>query len=78
MAIGFISIVLCFVGALWMRKLKKDGYWLYVVGEILPVLGGLILLGTSQFTGVVSILMGVGIPLLFIFLYTMHKKFLIN
>ena len=78
MGIGFISIILCLVGAIWMRKLKKDGYWLYIVGEILPVIGAFILLGTSQFTGVVSILMGVGIPLLFIFLYTMHRKFLVN
>ena len=33
MAIGMIGIILCFVGALWMRKLKKDGYWMYVAGE---------------------------------------------
>ncbi len=76
MIIGFISIILCVVGAIWMRKLRKDGYWLYISGELLPVIGNFILLGTEQFTGVVSILMGVGIPLLFVGLYSMQLKFL--
>ena len=74
--INLIGIALCLVGALWMRKLKRDGYWLYVAGELLPVIGTFILLGTSQFTGVFSVLMAVGIPLLFISLYTMQRKYL--
>lgn len=75
MVIGFIGIALCVVGAIWMRKLRKDGYWLYVAGEILPVLGGLILLGTDQYTGVMSVIISLGIPLIFIALYTMQLKF---
>ena len=59
-----------------MRRLKRDGYWLYVTGELLPLVGGLIILGTSQYTNVTSIVLGVGIPLLFICLYTMQRKFL--
>ncbi|MEO6721298.1 MAG: hypothetical protein ABIN67_13085 [Ferruginibacter sp.] len=78
MIIYFIGIFLCVLGAIWMRKLKKDGYWLYVAGEILPVIGGLIILGTSQFTNVLSVLLPVGIPLIFITLYTMQRKFLAN
>jgi uncharacterized membrane protein HdeD (DUF308 family) len=76
MIIGFIGLILCTLGALWMRKLKKDGYWLYIAGEILPVVAGLIILGTSQFTNVVSVLFGIGIPLVFVSLYTMQRKFL--
>lgn len=78
MAIGLIGIALCTWGAIWMRKLKKDGYWIYVGGEILPLIGNFILLGTAQFTGVVSIIMAVGIPLLFVALYSMQRKFLVN
>lgn len=76
MIIGFISIILCVVGAIWMRRLKKDGYWLYISGELLPVFGNFILLGTEQFTGITSIVMGIGIPLLFVGLYSMQLKFL--
>ena len=78
MIIGLIGIFLCTLGAIWMRKLKKDGYWLYIAGEILPVIGGLIILGTSQYTNVASVLIGVGIPLVFVSLYTMQRKFLAN
>ena len=75
---GLAGIILCFVGALWMRKLKKDGYWLYLGGQILPLAAGLIILGTSQITGVMSVLLGYGIPVLFIVLYTLQRKYLVN
>lgn len=76
MVIGMVGIILCFIGALWMRKYKKDGYWIYVAGELAPVLGGFFIMGTAQFSGVVSILIGIGIPVLFVILYTMQRKYL--
>jgi hypothetical protein len=75
-AIGMVGIILCFVGALWMRKLKKDGYWIYVAGELAPLLGSVLIMGTAQFTGIGSVLMAVGIPVLFVILYTMQRKYL--
>ncbi len=76
MIIGMAGIILCFVGALWMRKYKKDGYWMYVAGEIAPVIGTFFLLGTAQFTGVFSVIIGIGLPVLFVVLYTMQRKYL--
>jgi hypothetical protein len=76
MLIGMAGIILCFVGALWMRKYKKDGYWMYVAGELAPVLGSFLIMGTAQYTGVTSILIGIGIPVLFVILYTMQRKYL--
>ena len=78
MVIGFVSIALCVLGAVWMRKLKKDGFWIYVGGELLPVVGNFILLGTDQFTGVSSVVMAVAIPLVFIALYFRQMKYLVN
>lgn len=78
MAISLVSIALCIVGAIWMRKLKKDGFWIYLGGELFPVIGNFILLGTAQFTGVVSIVFAVGIPILFVILYANQRKYLIN
>jgi hypothetical protein len=77
-AIGLVSIILCLVGAIWMRKLKKDGFWIYTGGELLPVIANFILLGTAQFTGVFSVVFAVGIPLLFVILYANQRKYLVN
>jgi magnesium-transporting ATPase (P-type) len=78
MIIGIICIILCFLGALWMRKLKKDGYWLYVAGELAPIAAGLIMMGTAQYNGIGSIIMGIGIPVTFVVLYTLQRKHLVN
>lgn len=76
MVIGFIATVACIVGAIWMRKLKKEGYYLYLAGEILPLIAGFILMGTGQFTGVVSMVIGLAIPVVFVILYSVNFKYL--
>lgn len=78
MIIGLAGIILCFVGALWMRKLKKDGYWMYVAGELAPVLGSFLIMGSGQYTGVGSVIIGIGIPVVFVILYTVQKKYLVK
>lgn len=77
LAISLIGIILCFVGALWMRKLKKDGYWMYVAGQAIPFIGNLFIMGIKQYTGIGSILMAIGFPLIFVILYTMQRKHLV-
>jgi hypothetical protein len=77
-AIGLVGIVLCLVGAIWMRRLKKDGFWIYTAGELLPLVANLILLGTAQFAGAFSVFAGVGIPVLFVILYAGQRKYLVN
>ena len=76
MIIGLVGIALCFVGALWMRKFKRDGFWLYAAGELAPVIAGIIIMGTAQFTGIMSIVFGVGIPVIFVILYAIQRKHL--
>ncbi len=78
MIVGIVCIALCFVGALWMRKFKKDGYWLYVAGELAPIVAGFFIMGSTQYQGVWSIVIGIGIPVLFVILYTMQRKYLIK
>jgi hypothetical protein len=78
MLTGFVGLALCIWGAILMRKLKKDGYWIYVAGEILPVIVSLILLGTAQFNGVFSVIFAIGIPVVFVILYTMQRKYLVH
>ncbi len=72
--IGLISIALCVYGALEMRKLKKQGYFLWLIGEILPYIGVAIFIGGVFFKTFIAWFMIV--PLLFILLYTLQRKHL--
>lgn len=75
---GLIATGLCIAGAIMMRKLKKDGFWIYLGGELLPLIAGFVLMGTQQYTGVMSIVLGVGLPVAFIILYASQRKYLVN
>ena len=76
-SIGILGIILCFIGAFMMRKLKKDGFWIYVSGQVLPIIGSFALLGMAQLTGATSYLMFL-IPVVFIILYSMQRKYLVK
>lgn len=78
MIIGMAGIILCLLGAIWMRKFKKDGYWLYVAGELAPLIAGFAIMGTAQYTGAMSYVLGIGFPVLFVILYTMQRKYLVK
>lgn len=73
--LGLVASALCLYGALEMRKRKKQGYILWLIGEILPFGTTLLFIGTQAFSGFG--LIGVLFPLVFIILYTVNKKDLI-
>ena len=74
--LSLVAIALCFYGALQMRKLKKQGYLLYVIGEILPYLVQVLFIGMFVLTGATAIFF-ICLTLLFIVLYTMQRKNLV-
>ncbi|MBX2919119.1 MAG: hypothetical protein R2765_03345 [Ferruginibacter sp.] len=74
--LSLVAIALCFYGALQMRKLKKQGFLLYTIGEVLPFLTQFLFIGAFAFTGV-SMYVGIGLALLFILLYSMQRKNLV-
>lgn len=76
MVIGLASIILCFAGAIMMRKLKKDGYWIYIAGQAIGIIGNLFILGSYQFADWKNYF-GYLITAVFIFLYTTQKKYLV-
>lgn len=73
--VGMAGIVLCFVGAMMMRKLKKDGFWIYTAGQLLPLIAGIFIMGTSQYQGASNFVFPF-ISVLFIFLYASQRKYL--
>jgi len=71
-----VAIALCVYGAIEMRKLKKQGYILWLAGELLPIISILIFAGTLIFQTIAAIFFI--FPLIFIILYTTQRKNLIN
>ena len=76
-ASALLFTTLCLVGAIQMRKLKKNGFMIYVVGEIAPLIIMGILIGFSFFGGI-GILVGAFIAILFVILYANQRKYLVN
>lgn len=67
------ATALCFIGATQMRKMKKQGFVLYTIGEILPFFTSAFFIGTFVLTGTFAYV-GYAIALLFILLYAGQRK----
>ena len=72
--IMLVGVSLCIYGAIQMRKLQKNGYYMWLIGELLPIVGTLIFIGIGFFTGTTGFFLI--FPLLFIILYTTLLKHL--
>jgi len=68
--LSLVGIALCFFGAMKMRNLQKLGFYLYVAGQLVPIIF------TFAIAGVTFGVVGVIIPLVFIVLYATQLKFL--
>ena len=74
--LGLVATALCLYGALEMRKMKKQGYTFWLIGELLPVGTTILFIGTAAFSGF-GLLICI-FPVIFIILYTVNKKYLVN
>lgn len=72
---GLIFTTLCLIGALQMRKLKKTGFYYYLVGELAPVVLMAGLFGASFF-GAFTLLFAALISVIFVILYGTQLKHL--
>lgn len=73
--LSLVAAILCLYGAIEMRKLKKQGYIFYVIGELLPVLTAVLFIGVGSFSGLG--LISLIIPVVFLILYTIYRKDLV-
>ena len=73
--IGLVGVILCFIGALQMRKRKKSGFILYVLGDLAPLAAVFFTTVASTFAGI-SIGIGYGIITVFIILYATQLKYM--
>jgi hypothetical protein len=75
MLLTVVGTGLCLWGALEMRKLKKQGFMLWTVGEFLPIVGSAIFIGMGAFSGFT--LFFYSFPIIFLILYAVNRKHLI-
>jgi len=78
LVITLVGSILCVYGAIEMRKLKISGLYTYIIGAVVPYIGMLIFIGTAMYSGGITSFIGIGISLLFIVLFWLQKKYLIN
>jgi tryptophan-rich sensory protein len=76
LVITLVAAALCIYGAMQMRQLKKQGFLIYVVGEILPIISTALFIGVFMFTGI-NMIIAMAIALLFIIMYAVNRKHLI-
>jgi len=72
LGIGVLGAILCLVGAIMMWKQKKTGFYIYVVGEIVPPIVSMVLVGMAGM-GALG-LIGFILPIAFIVMYGMNLK----
>ncbi|HNP55134.1 MAG TPA: hypothetical protein PKK69_10955 [Ferruginibacter sp.] len=72
MILSLLGAALCLYGALEMRKQKKNGYLIWLVGELMPLVAGLAFLGMGAYQGFG--LVALVFPIIFIILYTIYRK----
>ena len=60
------------------HDLKKQGYMIYVVGEILPIISFAVFIGFGGLFGGIAMIFSTLIAAVFIILYTMQRKHLVN
>jgi hypothetical protein len=75
MLLTIVGTALCLWGALEMRKLKKQGFMLWTVGEFLPIVGSAVFIGMGAFGGFT--LFFYAFPIIFLILYAVNRKHLI-
>ena len=70
LVLSLVGIALCYFGAIKMRNLQKVGFYIYIAGQLVPIIF------TFATAGVSFGVIGVIIPLVFIILYATQLKFL--
>ena len=73
--LGIVACVLCIVGAVQMRKLKKTGFYIYLIGEILPLIVTYIFIGVAALSGL-RLIFSVLFIAIFVILYATQTKYL--
>lgn len=74
--LSLLAAGLCIWGALQMRELKKQGFMVYTVGQLIGLLSSLFFIGFFMIKGY-AFMFGAAIVILFIGMYAANRKYLV-
>lgn len=74
---AMLFTTMCLVGALQMRKLKKSGFTIYTIGELVPIVITTALVGFSMVGGITIIISSI-FAVIFVILYATQRKYLVH
>jgi ABC-type spermidine/putrescine transport system permease subunit II len=74
--VGVLFCSLCIVAAILIRKRKKDGYNLYLIARIAPLIVSFFILKNVPLNSATSIIGTLFLPVLMIILYSTQRKHL--
>ena len=72
--IQIVANLICLIGVLMMWKLKKTGYFIYLVGEVAPAIASFALMGGYGPLGTLAMVSGLIFPIAFIIMYGLNLK----
>lgn len=73
--LSLVGAALCTYGAMEMRKLKKQGFVLWLAGEVVPIIASFLFVGMAVFKGFSLFILL--FPIIFIILYAVQRKNLV-
>lgn len=79
--VNLICVILCIVGSLMMWQMKKTGFYIYVVGELAPLVMSFVLIGKLASIGgpfadaaAAGAFIGALFPIAFVVMYAVNLK----
>jgi hypothetical protein len=79
---SIVNCGLCLAGAIMMYKLKRNGFYIYTIGQILPIASGIMLYIAAKdipfigFTTIASVVMNIIFIAAFVIMYSVNLKHL--
>ncbi|MGN6438320.1 MAG: hypothetical protein ACTHMM_17390 [Agriterribacter sp.] len=71
-----VASVFTLLGGILMFGLKKTGYWVYILGTLIGIIGPFIVFGGGNFISILSSSMMAFVGILFVVLYGLNFKYL--
>ena len=68
-----ISSVCCLLGALLMWRLKKEGFYAYLLGTIIGIVAPLVIMGTDNFVGIIGSIFVAVVGIAFCVMYFLNS-----
>ncbi len=71
-----VGAIFCLIGAFLMWQLKKNGFYLYIVGTLIGIISPFVIYGTANFMSIISAVVVGFFGIVFVILYGVNLKYM--